>query len=73
MVAKHTQWLDMHKTLQALQLLHIGYVGIGRKISWVSEICMHAYIYTMVKPYIKGADRCIFMHIHLKTQVVYIY
>ena len=23
----------------------------------------------MVKPYIKGADRCIFTHIHLKTQV----
>ena len=23
----------------------------------------------MVKPYIKGADRCIFTHIYLKTQV----
>ena len=27
------------------------------------------YINTMVKPYIKGADRCIFIHMHLKMQV----
>ena len=32
-------------------------------------IYIYIYIYTMVKPYIKGADRCIFTHIHLKTQV----
>ena len=25
---------------------------------------IYIYIYTMVMSYIKGADRCIFMHIH---------
>ena len=25
----------------------------------------------MVKPYTKGADRCIFMHIHLKCRLIY--
>ena len=33
---------------------------------------IYIHIYTMLKPYIKGADRCIFMHIHLQTASWYI-